>query len=128
MEEDTSAQSSSTSPAEATGAVVDTAGTEEAKDIVIDLWSQGIDFLFGLLRPWNAYQVGIAAGLFILAFVLSRLFGPRLHDWMRTREGWPKWRMRFLVLLHRRLTLLFFVILVWPVVWTMQEITWPSRS
>ncbi|MEL7257034.1 MAG: mechanosensitive ion channel domain-containing protein [Pseudomonadota bacterium] len=128
MEEDTATQSEAASPAEATGAVVDTSGTEEAKDIVINLWSQGIDFLFGLLRPWNAYQVGIAAGLFILAFVLSRVFGPRLHEWMRTREGWPKWRMRFLVLLHRRLTLIFFVILVWPVVWIMQEVTWPSRS
>ncbi|WP_338549366.1 mechanosensitive ion channel family protein [Roseovarius phycicola] len=128
MEEETSSQAEVASPAEVTGAVVETAGTEEAKEVALDLWSQGVDFLYGLLRPWNAYQIGIAVGLLVLAYCLTKLFGPRLHDWMRTREGWPKWRMRFLVLLHRRLTLIFFVILIWPVVWIMQEVTWPSRS
>ncbi|MBZ0122277.1 MAG: mechanosensitive ion channel, partial [Roseovarius sp.] len=44
------------------------------------------------------------------------------------REGWPTWRMRFLVLLHRRLRLVFFVAMIWPLVWTMREVTWPSRS
>lgn len=101
---------------------------EQAQDIVVGLWEQGIDFVTGLVRPWNAYQIGIALGLIFIAWVLTQILGPRIHDWMRTREGWPKWRMRFVVLLHRRLTLIFFVILIWPVVWTMQEVTWPSRS
>lgn len=59
---------------------------------------------------------------------LARIFGPHLHNWMRTREGWPKWRMRFLVMMHRRLRLIFMVLLIWPVYLVMQEVTWPSRS
>ncbi|MEO1139007.1 MAG: mechanosensitive ion channel domain-containing protein [Pseudomonadota bacterium] len=101
---------------------------EQAQEIALGLWDQVQLLLAGLLRPWNAYQIAIAVGLFITAHVLARLFAPRLHEWMRTREGWPKWRMRFLVLVHRRLRLIFFVFLIWPAYWIMQEWTWPSRS
>ncbi len=101
---------------------------QDAQEIALSLWEQLHDFGTGLLRPWNAYQVGIALALFLLAWGLARLLAPRLHNWMRSREGWPKWRMRFLVLLHRRLRLIFFVLLIWPTVWVMQELTWPSRS
>lgn len=99
-----------------------------AQDIALSLWQQMQAFAEGLLRPWNAYQVGIALALLLLAHLLARLFGPRLYEWMRTREGWPKWRMRFLVMFHRRLRLIFFVLLSWPAVWIMRELTWPSRS
>ncbi len=40
-----------------------------------------------LLRPWNAYQILIAAVLFVFAHLLARFGAPRLHNWMRTREG-----------------------------------------
>ena len=101
---------------------------QEAQEIALGLWAEAQDFVVGLLRPWNAYQVGIALGVFALAWLLARILAPRLHDWLRTREGWPKWRMRFAVLLHRRLRLIFFVTLIWPLVWVMREVTWPSRS
>lgn len=81
-----------------------------------------------LLRPWNAYQIGIALGLFALAHVIRAVLGPKLHDWMRTREGWPKWRLRWLVVIHTRLRGIFFLILIWAAVFIMREITWPSRS
>lgn len=102
--------------------------TQDTQEIALGLWDQAQDFFTTLLRPWNAYQIGIALGLFLVAWLLARLFGPRLYEWMRTREGWPKWRMRFLVLLHRRLLLIFFVLLSGPTVWIMRSITWPSRS
>ena len=102
--------------------------TQEAREIVLTLWDNALAFGTGLLRPWNTYQVGIAIGLFLLAHLLSRIFAPRLHAWMRSREGWPTWRMRFLVLVHRRLRLIFFVAMIWPLVWIMREVTWPSRS
>ncbi|GAW36435.1 mechanosensitive channel MscK precursor [Roseovarius sp. A-2] len=98
------------------------------QDIAIGLWTQLELFLQSLLRPWNAYQIVIAVGLFALAHVLDALLGPVCREWMRQREGWPKWRMRLLVMLHRRLRLIFFVMLLWPVVWLMQSYTWPSRS
>jgi small-conductance mechanosensitive channel len=85
-------------------------------------------FLDNLMRPWNAYQLAIAAGVFAAAYLLAAIVKPRMHDWMRTREGWPKWRMRVLVVLHRRLQMIFFVLLIWAVILVMREVTWPSRS
>ncbi|WP_147110080.1 mechanosensitive ion channel family protein [Tateyamaria sp. syn59] len=81
-----------------------------------------------LLRPWVAYQLGIALVVFLVAHLLRRVLGPRIREWMGTREGWPKWRMRVLVVVHQRLRAIFFVVLVWLVVWFMREVTWPSRS
>ncbi|MGH1355440.1 MAG: mechanosensitive ion channel family protein [Thalassovita sp.] len=101
---------------------------QSSEELVLDLVSEAEKFLTGLLRPWNAYQVLIALGLLLVAHVLARLLAPRFQSWMRHREGWPIWRMRFLVLIHRRMRLIFFVLSVWPTVWIMQEITWPSRS
>jgi small-conductance mechanosensitive channel len=98
------------------------------QEIALGLWAQGETFLRSLLRPWNAYQVGIALALFAVAHLLERWLGPVCHAWMRAREGWPKRRMRLLVMLHRRLRLIFFVSLIWPTVWIMRAMTWPSRS
>ncbi|WP_306151646.1 mechanosensitive ion channel family protein [Roseovarius sp. MMSF_3281] len=100
-------------------------GTQE---IALGLWEHVQTFAMGLMRPWNAYQVAIAVGVFILATLVARVLAPRYHNWMRGREGWPKSRMRFLVMIHRRLRLIVFVALIWPVVWGMQATTWPSRS
>ena len=115
------------SPAEATPDLANDA-IEQAQTIAIGLWEQAQLFVAGLLRPWSLYQVGIIIGLWVAATILARIFGPHLHNWMRTREGWPKWRMRFLVMMHRRLRLIFMVLLIWPVYLVMQEVTWPSRS
>jgi small-conductance mechanosensitive channel len=101
---------------------------EQAQEIALGLWAQGHSFLLAFLRPWNAYQAGIILALILAAHVLRMMLGPRLHDWMRTREGWPKWRMRLAVMVHRRLRLIFFVALSWMTFWIMQEATWPSRS
>lgn len=87
------------------------------------------EFYFSmLLRPWIRYQVLIALSLFVLAWAAGSFARPRLHDWMRAREGWPRWRMRVLVIVHRRLRMIFFVILMWLAVLILREITWPSRS
>ncbi|MFD0858841.1 mechanosensitive ion channel family protein [Roseovarius aquimarinus] len=101
---------------------------EQAQDIAIGLWAQGHGFAMGMMRPWNAYQMLIILGLIFAAHLLRAVLGPRLHAWMRTREGWPKWRMRFLVMVHRRLRLIFFVLLAWITFAVMREVTWHSRS
>ncbi|MDU8942626.1 mechanosensitive ion channel family protein [Ovoidimarina sediminis] len=85
-------------------------------------------FLGQLLRPWVAYQFAIIVAIFVLAFLLNRYFKPKLHEWMRSREGWPKWRLRLLVVVHRRLWMIFLVLLFWIVLQIMREVTWPSRS
>ena len=47
---------------------------------------------------------------------------------MRTREGWPKWHLRWLLVIHRRLRGIFFALLIWIILILMREITWGSRS
>lgn len=109
-------------------AVAPEAIAQDAQQIALGLWDRVLAFFEGLMRPWNAYQVAIIIGLILGAHLLSGVLGPALHNWMRTREGWPKWRMRILVMIHRRLRLIFFALLCWPTYWIMQEATWPSRS
>ena len=94
-------------------------------DLILE---QGQVLLTGLLRPWNSYQLAIALALFLLAHLLGRIFTPRLQAWMRTRQDWPMWRLRVLVLVRRRLRGIIFVALIWLVVIVMREVTWPSRS
>ncbi|OIP83212.1 MAG: mechanosensitive ion channel protein [Rhodobacterales bacterium CG2_30_65_12] len=98
------------------------------QDVALGLWDEMLVFLQGLLRPWNAYQVLIVLGIGIAAYIAAKYFAPRWQEWLRTREGWPTWRMRLGVLIHRRMRLMFFVALIWPVIWIMREVTWPSRS
>jgi len=81
-----------------------------------------------LMRPWIAYQIAIALGVFLVAHIITAALKPRMHDWMRTLEGWPKWRMRILVILHRRMRLLIFIALIWCVALVMLQIYFPSRS
>ncbi|MEM6371358.1 MAG: mechanosensitive ion channel domain-containing protein [Pseudomonadota bacterium] len=88
----------------------------------------GEALFLSLLRPWVGYQILIVLVLILLAHILRRTLGPPIRAWMGTREGWPKWRMRVLVVVHQRLRHIFFVILIWIVVLIMREVTWPSRS
>ncbi|MDO6584104.1 mechanosensitive ion channel [Salipiger sp. 1_MG-2023] len=93
-----------------------------------DLLTLAEGFLATFLRPWNFYQLGIAVAVFVLAHLLAHWFTPALRDWMRSREGWPTWRMRLLIMVQRRLRMMLFVVLIWIVVNVMKEVTWPSRS
>ena len=94
----------------------------------VSLFEYAEGFVTSLLRPWVAYQLLIVLGVLIAANLLRRSLGPPIREWMGTREGWPKWRMRVLVVVHQRLRAIFFVTLIWIVVVVMREVTWPSRS
>ncbi|NNK79235.1 MAG: mechanosensitive ion channel [Litoreibacter sp.] len=85
-------------------------------------------FVLSMMRPWSAYQLAIALGVLIAAHLLRKVLGPRVRKWMASREGWPTWRMRILVIVNQRLRAIFFVALIWTVVLIMREATWPSRS
>lgn len=97
-------------------------------DLILGLLAEAEKFMTGLMRPWNAYQILIALGIFLAAHLVARVLAPRFQTWMRSRDGWPMWRMRILVLIHRRMRLILFVLTIWPTVWIMRELTWPSRS
>ncbi len=98
------------------------------EEVARGLLAQGIDFLESLLRPWVAYQMLIALGIFIISYLIARYLGPRWQGWLRTREGWPTWRMRLGVLIRQRMQLIVFVGIIWPLIWIMREVTWPFRS
>ncbi len=104
---------------------------EQAADLIEagqGLLGQAQTFLESLLRPWNAYQIGIVLAIWAVAWVVGTALGPRVMEWLRTREGWPKWRLRVLLVVHKRLRGLLFVVLIWTTVLVMRELTWPSRS
>jgi len=117
-----------TTTLEQTSQAATTAITPDAQDVALNLFTQLYNFALGLLRPWSAYQIAIVFGVVAAAFLLTRILAPMMHEWMRRREGWPKWRLRALLVVHKRLSLLIFVVLCWVVVLVMREVTWPSRS
>nr|WP_253913371.1 mechanosensitive ion channel domain-containing protein [Pseudoruegeria sp. HB172150] len=81
-----------------------------------------------LLMPSRLTQIAILIGCFGIAWLLDRWTTPPIREWMRQLEGWPKWRLRALVLLQRRLTLIYFCLLAWSSVFVMELITvFPSR-
>jgi len=126
--ETTVTESSTTVPAGASPGAETAAQTPAPQDVALGLWGETLDFLQDLLRPWNAYQVLIALVVVLIAVGVTRYLRPRWEAWLRTREGWPTWRMRLGVLINRRMPLILFVAIIWPVVWIMRETTWPSRS
>ncbi|ATF17165.1 mechanosensitive ion channel family protein [Phaeobacter gallaeciensis] len=103
-------------------------GTAEAIEFGQRVWGFLADSAEVLLRPWNAYQLGITVGLLLLAAVLARPIAGAFHNWLRGQTGWPRWRMRAALVLHKRIRGILFVLLIWTTVLIMQEVTWPSRS
>lgn len=93
-----------------------------------DLAAEADALMQMILRPWNAYQFLIALGLLVLAHLAARIIGERLRAWLRTRENWPKWRLRAALVVQQRLRALFLVLLLWGAVIILREVTWPSRS
>ena len=79
----------------------------------VSLWDSIMARLSSVFLYRGQVQIAILIGCLFLAFLLRRWLAPKFHDWMRTREGWPKWRLRFLVIVHKRLQLIFFVVLAW---------------
>ena len=50
---------------------------QEAQDLALTIWDHGQVFLNGLMRPWNAYQIGIVAATFFVAYCIARFIGPQ---------------------------------------------------
>ncbi|MEO0568651.1 MAG: mechanosensitive ion channel domain-containing protein [Pseudomonadota bacterium] len=106
----------------------DAQSTEQLQELATGLAEQSQIFLDSMLRPWNAYQIGITLVLLLFAWLLAKYLSPRLQKLMRAREGWKKWQLRLFVIFNQRLWLIFLTVLLWSTYLTMQELTWPSRS
>ena len=86
-------------------------------------------FLQSVATPgWRQNQILILIGLVLVAWLLHRVSGRVLENWVRSREGWKKWHLRMVVQIKRRFGLMWFALMAGAVYLVMQNITWPSRS
>lgn len=97
-------------------------------DAAQGLWSRIVLFVRIMVLPARLYQLAAIVGLALTSWLLGRIAARFWDRWLRSRETWPKWRLRLGVLIGRRLGLMIFVLLAWAVVLVMREVTWPSRS
>lgn len=92
------------------------------------LFSQLQNFILSLFQRWRLYQIGMLIALFVLAHVIAFVSAPIMKDWMHGLDGWPKWRLRAVLLVNQRIRAISFVLLAWLCVAVIREVTWPSRS
>ena len=93
-----------------------------------DLWSLAMTQAGTLLLPSRQIQVAIIVLVGLLAWSLSRWIAPRFRAWAAGLEGRPKWQLRILVVLQRRIGLILFTALIWLSAAIMAEVSpFPSR-
>ena len=90
---------------------------------LMEIWEKGLAEAELLLLPSRYYQISILIACAFFAWLLNRWLGPKFHGWMRTLEGRPKWQLRLLLTIHKRLWLIFFVISIWASARIVAEIT-----
>ncbi|MGI9390466.1 MAG: mechanosensitive ion channel family protein [Boseongicola sp.] len=99
---------------------------EEAQPLVgrlTELWSWVETQASMLLLPSRLWQIAVLALCVVLAWGLNKWLKPKTRRWMRALKGRPKWQLRALVVIHRRLGLIIFAALVWLSVLVISEIT-----
>ncbi len=128
MASETTTEQVAAAAAPAPTATVPAPAPKSVLDSLLEFW-QGVDVqVINLTLPHQLRQIAILVGIFAVVWVLNRWLSPRLYAWMRELEGRPKWQLRGLVILHRRLNLIFFSILSWASVGITAVITvFPSR-
>nr|WP_239479647.1 mechanosensitive ion channel domain-containing protein [Actibacterium sp. 188UL27-1] len=91
------------------------------------MWARFQSLAALILSPRQFTQIVLAVVLLAVAHLLALWLEPKLQAWTRNREGWAKWRLRWMVVIRQRLRLILFVILSWiAVVVVRQIIVWPS--
>lgn len=104
--------------------------TQTATAEIQTLFEKLLAFGNTLLLPSRLTQVGIMIALLAVAYLFKLYFGPKFHNWMRGLEGRPKWQLRILLMVYRRMRLVVFVILIWASIVFMREglHLFPSRT
>lgn len=111
---------------------------EPLQDQLTDLSDQGVGLLSGIatslglsVEPtqfvWTIVQLGLALLAFALALVFSSITKPRIETWVRAATLRPG-TLRAIVVILRRLHLLFFAFFLWLGVLGLRAGTWDSRS
>jgi small-conductance mechanosensitive channel len=101
----------------------------EVGSMISGLWVRLEGLVHMVVTPgWRQNQILIILGLMALSWLLRLLTASWVQDWTRARDGWPKWRLRMMVQLRRRLALIYFTFGIWITYGAMRQLTWPSRS
>lgn len=86
--------------------------------------SQSIRLLLArLAQPASVNQLLLLLVIAMLAWGLGRATEPMVRNWLRAREGWPKWRLRWFLVLAQRLVLVWFTALAWLSLGILTELT-----
>ncbi len=103
---------------------------ESAGAQIQTMFEKLLAFANTLLLPSRLTQMGIMIALLVAAYLVKLYFGPKFHNWMRGLEGRPKWQLRVLLMVYRRMQLVVFVILIWASIVFMREglELFPSRT
>ncbi len=89
---------------------------------ITSLWASVETRFASLFLLRGQIQVAVLIGCFVLAWALRRWLAPKFRNWMHSLHGWAKWRLRLLLIVHRRLQLIFFTILAWAAYGAMAQI------
>jgi small-conductance mechanosensitive channel len=110
------------------GAVILTGGEGMESELqnlaaaVLNLWQDFVRAFHNLFLPSRINQMAILVACAAVAYLLKRVTGPKMNDWLRAREGWPKWRLKAGLTLQKRLWLIFFILLTWSAALALSQI------
>ncbi|MCG6901382.1 MAG: mechanosensitive ion channel [Rhodobacter sp.] len=91
-------------------------------------WASLKNFAGTLILPSRLVQIAVALVCLLLAWATRVWFSPKFETWMRGLEKRPKWQLRWLLVVHRRLMLLFFAVYLWLSAFGFAQIyAFPSR-
>ena len=79
--------------------------------MLTELWTMLAAQSRNLLLPSRLTQIAILLVCVAVSWGFARATLPRMRAWMRGLEGWPKWRLRFVLLVEKRLWLMYFILL-----------------
>ena len=103
---------------------------ESASAQIQTMFEKLLAFANTLVLPSRLMQMGIMIALLVVSYLFKLYFGPKFHSWMRGLEGRPKWQLRVLLMIYRRMQLVVFVVLIWISIVFMREglQLFPSRT
>lgn len=78
-----------------------------------ELWADILWYVELLVQPNQLLQLAVLAACLLLSWFLARRIGPRMEAWALSVEGRPKWQLRWIVIVRRRLQLGVFALLAW---------------
>lgn len=92
------------------------------------IWADFLWYVRLLAQPNQLLQLAALAFCLLLSWLLARRVGPQLETWALSVEGRPKWQLRWIVILRRRLQLGIFALFAWLAVGGFKLLyTFPSR-